>query len=69
MLEDEIRTIIDRCPYYFTEEDIPNPTIKVYYNKASYFCGNQWKTPAMYWIRRWQTEPPETLRHDPLARK
>ena len=63
MNPDEIRNLIDEQPYQFTKEDIPNPRINIYEREALHsWC---YLTPAMYWIKRWKSEPPEALRHDP----
>lgn len=49
---------MERCPYYFTEEDIPNNLKRIYYEY-------DYITPAMLWIRRRRTLPPDTLLHNP----
>lgn len=50
MEPDEIRRIIERCPYDFTKEDVPNPEMEIKIYSLIY------KTPAMLWIERWKSE-------------
>ena len=60
----EIHDIILHCPYNFTEEDVPDPTIRIDTLPFTPIY-TMWMTPAMMWIVEWNTEPPEALRHDP----
>ena len=62
MLATEIEHIINTCPYNFSKEEVPNPTIIL---QENIWFPDFHSTPAMLWIIRWKSEPPEVLRHDP----
>lgn len=62
MQPEEIKSIIDRIPYNFTDEDVPDPTIKI---RVSYFMSPLICTPAVYWIIKWKSLPPDALLHNP----
>ena len=67
---DEIYERIQRCPYYFDEDDLKgfNPEDSILigdYEDGDLLCCD---TPMIAWIRKWHTLPQKELLHDPLIR-
>lgn len=67
---EEVREILIRVPYPFSEEELPDPTIRINNITAHDRLVNldityNEITPEMAWILLYNTIPPSTMHHDP----